>query len=335
MNSGNLQTTGDLYIPNTTAHRGDDYYRSEPNEMFGSTYYDLDALQLQQLQAQLQEQNHGQYDDMHQNPQHMNYETYGQSQFATMPVVTSSSSSQQFQAPSIQSPDSSSTLSNDEFVKKTVAKRVSKPASDQSTKKDDTELTEEEFQRRKKMQNRNAQRAFRERKETKLKELEAKLLQSENDRQKMMDELDIIRRQNISILAENEVLKGNSALAFNSQNSMSPPPQPSNERFQFPRSETDFINDMVGGTNHQVKPAYMHKVYDSPDHPGSKTLGIGALWDYLQIKAEEMGLDDGSMDVQMIMQRLRGNERCHGYGPAYPLELVDRVIAECCVFEGN
>ena len=46
---------------------------------------------------------------------------------------------------------------------------------------------------KRKAQNRAAQRAFRERKESKLKELEAKLLASEEERQKLLDELEQIK----------------------------------------------------------------------------------------------------------------------------------------------
>lgn len=59
--------------------------------------------------------------------------------------------------------------------------------------RDDSELTEEELQMKRKAQNRAAQRAFRERKESKLKELEAKLLASEEERQKLLDELEQIK----------------------------------------------------------------------------------------------------------------------------------------------
>lgn len=45
-----------------------------------------------------------------------------------------------------------------------------------------------------------------------------------------------------------------------------------------------------------------------------------------QIKAEEADLDFNSIDFNDVMEKLKGNEKCHGYGPAYPLELVNEAI---------
>lgn len=182
--------------------------------------------------------------------------------------------------------------------------------------RDDSELTEEELQLKRKAQNRAAQRAFRERKETKLKELEAKLLQSEEERQKLMEQLEIIRKQNLSISTENEILRTNEGSLIASK-------APVN-KFHFPQSQDDFINEITRGTNHQVKRDSINKVYDNSE--GEKLLALGAVWDYLQIKAEEANLDLTTIDFNEVMDKLKGNEKCHGYGPAYPLSLVRQAV---------
>ncbi|KAI5957791.1 FCR3 [Candida theae] len=182
--------------------------------------------------------------------------------------------------------------------------------------RDDSELTEEELQLKRKAQNRAAQRAFRERKETKLKELEAKLLQSEEERQKLMEQLDIIRKQNLSISTENEILRTNEGSAIGSRVPI--------DKFHFPQSQDDFINEITRGTNHQVKRESINKVYDNSQ--GEKLLALGAVWDYLQIKAEEANLDLTTIDFTEVMDKLKGNERCHGFGPAYPLSLVQQAV---------
>lgn len=185
--------------------------------------------------------------------------------------------------------------------------------------RDDNDLSEQELQLKKKAQNRAAQRAFRERKETKLKELEAKLLESEIERQKLAEQLDSIRKKNISM--ENGI--------FLNKSDSKGVDRVSAKEFSFPKTEDDFIQGLVGGTDHHIDNNTIYKVYDSPDHPGNRILGIGAVWDYLQIKVEELDLDYTSVDISEIMFKLKGHERCHGYGPAYPLALVDRVISEC------
>ncbi|KAG7661513.1 FCR3 [[Candida] subhashii] len=186
--------------------------------------------------------------------------------------------------------------------------------------RDDSELTEEELQLKRKAQNRAAQRAFRERKETKLKELEAKLLQSEEERNKLMEELELIRKQNISISTENEILKSNnghsdSRFAMNHEQ---------HSKFDFPKTQDEFIHGIIEGTNHNLQEQNKNKVYN--DTEGHKLLALGAVWDYLQIKTEEANLDFSSIDIAAIMDSLKGNEKCHGFGPAYPLDLVNQVV---------
>ncbi|KAI5907869.1 Fluconazole resistance protein 3 [Candida parapsilosis] len=182
--------------------------------------------------------------------------------------------------------------------------------------KDDSELTEEELQLKRKAQNRAAQRAFRERKETKLKELEAKLLQSEEERQKLMEQLEMIRKQNLSITTENEILRTNEGSLISSKTPIN--------KFHFPQSQDDFIDEITRGTNHEVKRESINKVYNNIE--GEKLLALGAVWDYLQIKAEEANLDLATIDVNEVMDKLKGNEKCHGFGPAYPLSLVQEAV---------
>ncbi|KAK6458805.1 Fcr3 transcriptional regulator [Scheffersomyces xylosifermentans] len=222
------------------------------------------------------------------------------------------------------SPDGSATSAglDEKIARKVKSKRQVLDEQDAILiARDDSELNEEELQMKRKAQNRAAQRAFRERKETKLKELEAKLLESEVERQKLVDELESIRKQNISISTENEILRSKPAAEHDFRGSTA-------NKFTFPKTQTDFIEAMVHGTNHEIQPSNVNKVYDAPDQTGHKILAMGAVWDYLQIKMEEMDLDSDSVDVNEVMNKLKGHERCHGYGPAYPLELVKEVITE-------
>ncbi|KAK6205463.1 Fcr3 transcriptional regulator [Scheffersomyces amazonensis] len=188
--------------------------------------------------------------------------------------------------------------------------------------RDDSELTEEELQLKRKAQNRAAQRAFRERKETKLKELEAKLLQSEEERQQLMEQLDLIRKQNISIQTENEVLRSNKGSTTDYSKT-----ETNGNKFSFPQTQSDFIEALVTD-KHQIYPNSINKVYNNPEESSEKILAIGAVWDYLQIKAEEKDIDLHNLDINTIMNKLRGHEKCHGFGPAYSLELVQRVFEE-------
>lgn len=191
----------------------------------------------------------------------------------------------------------------------------------------DSELNDHELTIKKKAQNRLAQRAFRERKEFKLKELENKLLQSEEERQKLLEKLDEIKLQFISVRTENRFLR--SAESSSAAPGFGTAPIETS-KFVFPQSQQEFISEMVGGTGHNVNQDTINKVYEEPQNPGRKVLAIGAVWDYLQIKAEEEQFEN--VDMMEVMTLLKGNESCHGYGPAYPLDLVESVlrqVAEC------
>lgn len=189
--------------------------------------------------------------------------------------------------------------------------------------KDDSELNEEELQMKRKAQNRAAQRAFRERKETKLKELECKLAESEEEKRRLLSQLNLVKQQNFSILTENEYLKNKSSSEQNLVNK-------SNDTTNviFPKNQRDFIYGLAG--SHDVNNDTINKVYENPEVPGKKLLAVGAVWDYLQLKSQESEKYE-NLDILEIMNCLKGNERCHGYGPAYPLELVEQIVDECSV----
>ncbi|KAM9900241.1 hypothetical protein OXX79_005257 [Metschnikowia pulcherrima] len=179
--------------------------------------------------------------------------------------------------------------------------------------KDDSMLTEEQLVIKRKAQNRLAQRAFRERKESKLKELQQKLLESEVERRRLLEVLDEVKQQFISVKTENQVLRQHSNT--NSQTS----------KFTFPQSQEAFVEQMMDGQQkHVVKPDTVSKIYDEPQRPGKKVLAVGAVWDYLQFKIEEEEYEN--VDMIEVMMALKGNEVCHGYGPAYPLGVVDEAL---------
>ncbi|OBA21832.1 hypothetical protein METBIDRAFT_16435, partial [Metschnikowia bicuspidata var. bicuspidata NRRL YB-4993] len=183
--------------------------------------------------------------------------------------------------------------------------------------KDDALLTEEQLVIKRKAQNRLAQRAFRERKESKLKELESRLLASEGERQRLLEALDEVRLQFISVKTENQVLRSNASSHTGDMQQSS--------RFTFPQSQKAFVQQMMDGQEHHVVNAdTVSKIYDEPQHPGQKVLAVGAVWDYLLMKIEEEEYEN--IDMAEVMQALKGNEMCHGYGPAYSLLVVDAAL---------
>lgn len=184
---------------------------------------------------------------------------------------------------------------------------------------EDSLLNEEELAIKKKAQNRLAQRAFRQRKEMKLKELEMMLLQSEEERQQLMEKFNQVKVQFSSLQSENNRLRSLSRSSSNGNASVL-----EGGAFTFPESQEDFVDKMISNKAHDMSRAQVNKVYDLPQVPGRKVLGVGALWDYLLIKREEEQFEN--VDLLEVMQLLKGSEVCHGYGPAYPLDIVENAL---------
>lgn len=230
-------------------------------------------------------------------------------------------------------------------------KKASKSAK--KTKPDQTEISEEELYQRRKAQNRAAQRAFRERKEGKLKELSEKLEEAEQKRLKLEKELDEIKQKNILLDMENQYLQqnrtfgGTSITSQNTVNSSTPSPAqlPSNNgpdttraeiesQFVFPSgTKAEFIVGTLGANNLSKHQLTENKIKEKSRGVGSsyevkeeRVLTISAVWDYIM---EFLTLNEElDVDVAKIMAKLRGKEVCHGFGPAYPLEMINQVIMD-------
>ncbi|GMG56384.1 unnamed protein product [Ambrosiozyma monospora] len=201
-------------------------------------------------------------------------------------------------------------------------------------------LTEEELYERRKAQNRAAQRAFRERKEGKLKELSAKLSDSEKKREELLKNIEDLRKQNMLLGMENQILQkstgpGNGDLMSQDSSDCGNNCCPTvNGSFSFPSTKEDFVRSVItnperhGATENTIekviKPSLKYEV------DKVEVLNISAVWDYLNEwnhKLQQSQDEDGdAFDIMGVMEELKGKEKCHGYGPAYPLALVDDIV---------
>lgn len=204
-----------------------------------------------------------------------------------------------------------------EHIRSSLKKKISKQQLLQQQdalliQKDDSLLTEDELKIKKKAQNRAAQRAFRERKESKLNDLKSKLAQSELEKQELRRQLSEFQNQQ------------------NQSTNEKKPPQytiPDTTKFQFPKDENDFVDNLLGDTMpSRYKINRSKKMYTPPDSDGDKVLVVWAVWDYILYRVEE---EDMELDIIEVMLKLKGHESCHGYGPAYSLKLIDSIIEQC------
>lgn len=187
----------------------------------------------------------------------------------------------------------------------------------------------------------HSQRAFRERKEKHVRELEAKLtlltsktttLQSDNDRLKSL-----IQR----IQTENEILRATSSASVPSTAtpsvlSMVDDPRLLRQRHRAANddgedsdedeklsgsSETSSINTPGAGS-----PAMLGMSGEG------KYLSAGATWDLLQDHAL---FKSGAVDVGEVCERLKGTAKCEGQGPVFEEMEVLRVIEEVARIGGD
>ncbi|GME77954.1 unnamed protein product [Ambrosiozyma monospora] len=280
----------------------------------------IQQQQQQQLQLQQQQQQQQQF-DCNEMDDAINSVLQNGSSVVSPPV-------QQQKQRSISSPSS---------TKKQRTNATSSPESENQQT-----LTEEELYERRKAQNRAAQRAFRERKEGKLKELSAKLSDSEKKREELLKNIEDLRKQNMMLGMENQILQKNTAAQGGNGDLMSQGSSDCggisscptvNGNFSFP-SKVDFVRSVIIDPEHHgatkdtiekvIKPSLKYEV------DKEEVLNISAVWDYLnewnRKLQQERDEDGDAFDVMGVMDELKGKEKCHGYGPAYSLALVNDIV---------
>ncbi|TKA75619.1 hypothetical protein B0A55_04890 [Friedmanniomyces simplex] len=187
-------------------------------------------------------------------------------------------------------------------------------------------------QSRRKAQNRAAQRAFRERKERHVRDLEAKLnllttttssLQSDNERLKLM----LQRAQ-----TENEILR---ATAASSPTANHPPgfvddpsllPQHSRQSKRSPASIEEPRFDTARLANGLLSSSSTSpSKFGSPSGSEGQLLSASATWDLLQSHPLYLS---GAVDIGEVCERLKNMAKCDGMGPMFEEEEVRKVIEE-------
>lgn len=217
----------------------------------------------------------------------------------------------------------------------------SKASSQKTDNTGSNPATEEELYQKRKAQNRAAQRAFRERKEGKLKELSGKLQDAELAREKLERQLHELQQKNTRLNIENQILQRRQISDARSSTVDDSDLNNDSQRrgygkmekvlaFKFPNTtKCDFIEGIIDWAHHGQKNksvAEAGKIGESYEYENEKVLTISAVWDYL-VEFTELN-EDYSLDIPGIIGELRGKEICHGFGPAYPLHLVNEIIVK-------
>lgn len=165
-----------------------------------------------------------------------------------------------------------------------------------------------------------SQRAFRERKERHVKDLEAKLANMEESSSNIVAENERLRRDLQRYATENEILKATSA----HPSRLSPPVQAGPMKF----SPTDFYSEVLEGHGGAAASEKMPMHRISRTESGERLLAAGATWDY--IIAHPL-YSKGLVDVTDVSERLKKLAKCDGQGPVFEekdiLDAIEKSVA--------
>ncbi|EED20183.1 bZIP transcription factor (Fcr3), putative [Talaromyces stipitatus ATCC 10500] len=193
-------------------------------------------------------------------------------------------------------------------------------------------------QDRRKAQNRAAQRAFRERKERRVKELEQKLTDLQAQSMTLHADNERLKRELAKVATENEILRATSSTGEainddtnNRSNHNSPIDDDSNKAAS--SSTTAIINGPKGWAALDVRKQYAadyktgnlpHRVVLSAEN-GERLLDTKATWDLIQ---NHPLFQKGLVDIGDVCERLKPFTKCDGQGPVFEEGRVRKVIEE-------
>ncbi|KAK0729682.1 hypothetical protein B0H67DRAFT_4911 [Lasiosphaeris hirsuta] len=200
---------------------------------------------------------------------------------------------------------------------------ATKAENDEQNRRQGSNSEEDELtpaQSRRKAQNRAAQRAFRERKERHVKDLESRLQQLEQAQQQAVTENERLKRDLQKMSTENEILRATSVSGGAGSPGANAPPTTTGPMSYNP---TDFYSNVL--QNHANKTP-SHRIVTSDD--GERLLAAGATWDL--IINHDM-FKRGLVDIADVSDRLKSQAKCDGQGPVFEeraiLEAIEESIA--------
>lgn len=188
------------------------------------------------------------------------------------------------------------------------------------------------------------QRAFRERKEKHVKELEQRNTTLHHEHMSLKTEMDRLRRELARQAAENEILRATSGSSSNG-------PAP----FLLD-SERDDLDDIIPGPLGYTPTDYSSKLRSTKDRTtewapnakwaqfgipianpvdaenGEPLLSAGQTWDYIQ---QHDLFKKGLVDVGDVCERLKKTARCDGQGPVFQEGDIRKAIHESAVAGGR
>ena len=163
------------------------------------------------------------------------------------------------------------------------------------------------------------QRAFREREERHVKDLEAKLATLEESQKVTATENERLKRDLQKVSTENEILRATSSV----QGAHSAMAQDPTTTGPLQYNPTDFYSNVLSG---HANKTLSHRIVTSDD--GERLLAAGATWEF--IISHEL-YKRGMVDVGHVSERLKHQAKCDGQGPVFSersiLDAIEQSVA--------
>lgn len=167
----------------------------------------------------------------------------------------------------------------------------------------------------------HSQRAFRERKERHVKDLEAKLASLEAAQQETASENEKLKRDLQKVSTENEILRATSSVR--GEGGGSPSHQTMMTTGPMEYNPTDFYSNVLALHPNKTP---SHRIITSDS--GERLYAAGATWDF--IIGHEL-YQKGMVDIADISNRLKHQAKCDGQGPVFEekaiLEAIEQSVA--------
>ncbi|UPX14076.1 uncharacterized protein EKO05_0004568 [Ascochyta rabiei] len=181
-------------------------------------------------------------------------------------------------------------------------------------------------QSRRKAQNRAAQRAFRERKERHVRDLEAKLNALENNTQSLQSDNERLKLALQRARIENEVLRATSGHSppVSRRVSASYPSPGAHLPDEDVEHEEDAYNVQSLSNGSVLNAA--HKDHAASRHTSKgKEVPAAQAWDVIQ---SHPLVKQGLVDVTDVVERLKGAAKCDGHGPVFEESTIWQAVEE-------
>jgi AP-1-like factor len=172
----------------------------------------------------------------------------------------------------------------------------------------------------------SSQRAFRERKERHVRELEAKLSALENSTHSLQSDNERLKVALQRARTENDILRATSGGQYS-------PPTSRPVSASYPSPGAHLPDEEIDDENYKVQSLLNGNVLNSADkdHPASrrKTKGkevpAAQTWDLIQ---SHPLVKQGLVDIADVCERLKGAAKCDGHGPVFEESDVWRAVEE-------